>query len=86
MLVVGLGLALMFFGNFLQRLTVPDSGWVAYAPLSNTISSAGGPDWTLFWHIMIWVGLIAVWVVASTFILRTPKPHPISPSEEKADE
>lgn len=67
--VVGLGLALYFFGGW---VTTRDtfSGWVAYAPLSNTVKVPGGGlhPWV---RVLIWLGLIFLWVVASVGLLRT---------------
>ena len=67
--VVGLGLALYFFGGW---VTTRDtfSGWVAYAPLSNTVNVPGGGlhPWV---RLLIWLALIFVWVLASVALLRT---------------
>jgi hypothetical protein len=67
--VIGLGVALYFFGGW---ITTRDtfSGWVAYAPLSNTMNVPGSGlhPWV---RLLIWLALILVWIVASVVLLRT---------------
>jgi hypothetical protein len=74
-LVVGLGVALYFFGGwFTTRGTGAQHGWVAYAPLSNTYNTpnvfGGFHPWV---RLVIWLLLILVWVVASVALLRTTR-------------
>jgi len=67
--VIGLGIALYFFGGWITtRDTV--TGWVAYAPLSNSVNfpGAGLPPWA---RLLIWLALILVWMVSSLALLRT---------------
>lgn len=50
-------------------------GWVAYAPLSNTVQGSFLLEhmWAQF---LIWIALAAVWTVASLFLFRTKKSGP----------
>jgi hypothetical protein len=70
--VVGFGIALYFFGGW---ITTRDtfSGWVAYAPLSNTVNvpGTGLHAWV---RLLIWLALILVWIVVSVALLRTDAP------------
>ncbi len=70
--VVGLGLALYFFGGWATTLNT-FSGWVAYAPLSSTVNVPGGGlhPWV---RLVIWLVLILVWVLASVALLRSSEP------------
>ena len=72
-MVVGLGVGLYFAGGWItSRGTGAQYGWVAYAPLSN---SSNMPDPFRGLHpwvrLVIWLVLIAVWVTASAFLLRS---------------
>ena len=78
-IVVGLGFALMVFGDWAMTWGThsADFGWVGYAPLSNAIYAPGRlHPWV---RMVIWLVLIAVWIVASVFVLRARK------SEEEID-
>ena len=68
-LVVGLGLALYVFGGWVTTRNT-FSGWVAYAPLSNTVNVPGSGlhPWV---RLLIWLALILVWVLASVALLHT---------------
>ena len=72
-IVVGLGVALYFFGGWVTTRGIGATGWVAYAPLSdtyNTPSPLGGlHPWV---RLVIWLFLILAWVVVSIALLRSP--------------
>jgi heme/copper-type cytochrome/quinol oxidase subunit 1 len=68
--VIGLGAGLWLVGTFVTTLGGPKSfGWVAYAPLSNAVAIPGR-DLTSGEQWLVWLGLVAVWVVVSCLILR----------------
>jgi len=74
--VVGIGAGLFFFGSWLTTRGQGGSGWVAYAPLSNTINAADlpGPGLHPWVRLVIWLALIAVWVVIGVVVLRSRDP------------
>jgi hypothetical protein len=71
--VIGLGVGLYFFGGWVTTRGGVGAGWVAYAPLSNTVNTANYPGQGLHpWvRLIIWLALIAVWVLASVALLRS---------------
>lgn len=71
--VIGLGVGLYFFGGWVTTRGGVGTGWVAYAPLSNTVNTANFPGQGLHaWvRLIIWLTLIAVWVLASVALLRS---------------
>ena len=75
--VIGIGAALFFFGSWLTTRGQGGSGWVAYAPLSNTINASDlpGPGLHPWVRLLIWLALIAIWVVAGVVLLRTRSPE-----------
>ena len=66
--VVGIGAALLFAGDFLTSFG-SFTGWTGYAPLSRAPFGVPGPlqPWQ---QLLIWLVLVAVWVGVSLFILR----------------
>jgi len=73
--VVGLGVALYFFGSWVTTRGIGATGWVAYAPLSNTYNTPGLPGALHPWiRLVIWLFLVLVWVIASVTLLRSPGP------------
>lgn len=77
--VIGLGLALWYLGSFVTSLGYPavSFGWVAYAPLSSHTGSLPGADLTSAEQMLVWLGLIALWVGLSALILKDrTKPTP----------
>jgi hypothetical protein len=70
--VIGLGVALWFVGGYVTTLGNPFgvTGWIAYAPLSNTFGPTGyvldSPE-----RLLVWLGLVIAWIVGSAFLLRT---------------
>ena len=72
-IVVGLGIALHFFGGWATTHNT-FSGWVAYAPLSSTVNVPGGGlhPWV---RLVIWLVLIVVWVLTSVALLRNSEPE-----------
>ena len=69
--LIGLAAGLFFFGDWLT--TRGESvGWVAYAPLSNSINSDGiRPGLHPWVRLLIWLVLIAIWVVVGLLLLRS---------------
>ena len=69
-IVAGLAFALYWLGRWII-LAGSTNGWIAYAPLSG--ASTSGPFLlTHVWaQLLIWLGLVLVWVVCSLFIFRT---------------
>jgi hypothetical protein len=69
-LVVALGLALGTAGSYLVSLGGGvRSGWYAYSPLTSSLyaPSTGLPAWL---RLVIWLGLIALWALASIRVMR----------------
>jgi hypothetical protein len=70
--VFGLGIALWFVGGYVTTLGNPFgvTGWIAYAPLTNTFGPTGyrldSPE-----RLIVWLVLVIAWVGASAFLLRT---------------
>jgi hypothetical protein len=70
-LVIALALALGVLGRYLVTLQRPSEfGWFAYAPLNSTISAPHPPGLHPWARLLIWLGLIAVWALASLLLLR----------------
>jgi hypothetical protein len=72
--VIGLGVGLYFFGGWVTTRGGAGTGWVAYAPLSNTVNTPDlpGPGLHPWVRLIIWLALIVVWVLASVVLLRSP--------------
>jgi hypothetical protein len=69
-LVIALALALGVLGRYLVTLGRPSEfGWSAYAPLNSTVT-VPPPGLRRWARLLIWLGLIAVWAVASLLLLR----------------
>lgn len=67
-IVVGLGVGFGFLGQW-ATTQGQGFGWVAYAPLTNNTFVPGGlHPWV---RLLIWLGLVVVWMVASVALLRT---------------
>jgi hypothetical protein len=66
-IVVGLGVALYALGEWLTALgsNLP-YGWVAYAPVSGQFGPDGLHPWV---RLLIWLALIALWVISSVRLL-----------------
>lgn len=71
-IIIALGIAIVFFGEWVTSLGTPLFGLGAYAPLTASI----------FWHrgrltfgeiTLIWIGLTALWAAVSMVVLRSPK-------------
>jgi hypothetical protein len=73
--VIGLGLGLWFLGTYITTLGFPPSvfGWVAYAPLTTRIPAA---DLTTAEQLLVWLGLLALWVGLSALIFKDRKATP----------
>lgn len=72
-LVVALAAALDVIALYLTTIgagTPADFGWFGYAPLTNSspLDSGGPPAWA---RLLIWLALIAVWVVGSLRLLKS---------------
>jgi hypothetical protein len=67
--VIALGVALYVLGTWFTAPQFPvASGWAGYAPLTSSFVRmrwSGGAD------LVLWFALIAVWVLVSTYLLRT---------------
>jgi heme/copper-type cytochrome/quinol oxidase subunit 1 len=82
--VIGLGVGLYFFGGWVTTQGGSGSGWVAYAPLSNAVNTANlpGPGFQSWVRLLIWLALIAAWVVVGALLLRSrPTQGPSHPAE-----
>jgi heme/copper-type cytochrome/quinol oxidase subunit 1 len=68
--VIGLGIGLDVFGQWLVSRGSGATGWVAYAPLSRAVylPVGGLHPWV---RMMVWLVLTAVWVLASVALLRS---------------
>ena len=77
-------MGLYFFGGWVTTRGGVAAGWVAYAPLSNTGNTANypGPGLHPWVRLIIWLALIAVWVVASVALLRS---RPESETEDSIE-
>ena len=69
-LVVGAGIGLLLLGGYVtSRGAIGPTGWVAYAPLTNSsLSPLGGMHAWL--RLLVWLALLAIWVALSLWILR----------------
>ena len=79
-IVVGVGVALYFFGTWAMTWgTRGLTGWVGYAPLSNTATSTflgtGLHPWV---RLVIWLILAAAWVGSSLVLLRSRYPDNVA--------
>jgi hypothetical protein len=77
-IIVALGLGLSAIGEYLVGLGSRQlSGWYGYAPLpasgTATLPGTGIPAGG---RLLIWLGIIALWAVASVLILRPHRDHP----------
>ncbi len=70
--IVGFGAGLFFFGSWLTTRG-GRQGWVAYAPLSNTVNASYPPGVGLqpWVRLLIWLALVVVWVVVGVILLRS---------------
>lgn len=69
-IVVGLGAAIYVFGLWAMTWGSPApfaTGWTGYAPLEST--AYGLQPWA---RLLVWLVLIAMWVVTSALVLRSP--------------
>src|SRR5664280_2435034 len=82
--VVGIGAGLLFFGSWLTTRGQGGSGWVAYAPLTNTINASDlpGPGLHPWVRLLIWLALITAWVVVGVVLLRSQSPKDSSGSAD----
>ncbi len=74
--VVGVGVALLFFGEWLTSLGAhPLTGWTGFAPLQNSaIPYEGGlHPWV---RLVIWIIVIALWIVVAMALLRSTAGDP----------
>ena len=82
--VIGVGVGLYFLGGWLTTRGGAGTGWVAYAPLSNPVNTAElpGPGLHPWVRLLIWLALIAVWVVTGVVLLRSrPAREPPGPAD-----
>lgn len=79
-MVIGLGLAFDVLGQWLMSIgSRANFGWVAFAPLSNSVYSLAGGlhPWVRF---VIWMILIALWTSVAVVLLRERTNTPHDPS------
>lgn len=70
-LVIALAIALLIFGEWATTWgTHYYTGWTGYSPIYRPFVGGLQP-WA---RLLIWLGLIAIWVVSSVALLRTPRP------------
>jgi len=69
-LVIGLAVALLAFGEWAKTWgTHYYTGWTGYSPIY--VPYVGGlQPWA---RLLIWLGLIAIWIFTSVALLRTPR-------------
>jgi hypothetical protein len=67
-IVAGFAFALYWLGRWI--ISAAGTGWIAYAPLSGASSRAPFLLTHLWAQLLIWLGLVIVWVVSSLLILR----------------
>ena len=67
--IISLGMALAVGGSYIVN-GGGDSGWVGYAPLTTAISV---PGLSPALRLVVWLGLIAIWALASVVLLRSPR-------------
>jgi hypothetical protein len=74
-IVIAFGMALGVAGTYLVSIGQPEFGWVAYTPLSQTISSphTGLAGWL---RLLIWLLLICLWALGSIQVLRPSRDEP----------
>jgi heme/copper-type cytochrome/quinol oxidase subunit 1 len=67
-MVIGLGIGIFFFGQW-ATTRGEASGWVAYAPLSNssTVGVGGLDPWV---RLVIWLALTLAWTLTSIALLH----------------
>jgi Zn-dependent protease with chaperone function len=74
-IVIGLAASLLIFGEWAMTWgTHSFTGWTGYAPLSGSIYAPAVGGLHLWARMLIWLALIAIWVVASAAVLRTSRP------------
>ena len=66
--MAGMAFALYWLGRWI--ISAAGTGWIVYAPLSGTSSRAPFLLTHLWAQLLIWLGLVLVWVVSSLLILR----------------
>jgi heme/copper-type cytochrome/quinol oxidase subunit 1 len=70
-IVAGFGVALYWLGRWIISAG-STNGWIAYAPLSGTSPEEPFLLTHLWAQLLIWLGLVIVWVVCSLLIFRDP--------------
>lgn len=75
-IVVGLGAALFVFGEWAMTWgshTSFPSGWTGYAPLISPFAAYARGGLHPWERTVIWLVLIAVWIVLGVFVMQTGK-------------
>ena len=81
-IVVALGMAFWAVGSYLVSLGGAGRfGWYAYSPLTGA-AQAPGTGLSAWLRLIIWLGLIALWALASVKVLR-PSPTQAAPDQER---
>ena len=68
-IVAGFAFALYWLGRWII-CAGSTNGWIAYAPLSGASSGAPFLLTHLWAQLLVWLGLVLVWVVCSLLIFR----------------
>jgi hypothetical protein len=66
--IVCLGIALTVAGSYI--VDRGDTGWFGCAPLTGAVYEPG-PSPAI--RLIVWLGLIAIWALASVVLLRSPR-------------
>jgi len=71
--VIGFGAGLYFVGGWITGGSRAATGWTSYAPLSAGSPNLGDP-WLHPWvRLLVWLTVVAVWVVSSAALLRSTR-------------
>ena len=71
--VIGFGAGLYFVGNWITGRGKAVTGWSSYGPLSVSSPNLGEP-WLHPWvRLVIWLTVVAVWVLGSVVLLRSTR-------------
>ncbi len=66
--IISLGMTLALARSYIVNRG--DTGWFGYAPLTGAIYEPG-PSAAV--RLVVWLGLIAIWALASAALLRSPE-------------
>jgi heme/copper-type cytochrome/quinol oxidase subunit 1 len=73
-LVIALGLVANAIGQTILQ-QIGNTGWVAYAPLTNAVNEPGlGAN--VLYRALVWIGLISIWAAISICLLKPRRQDP----------